>query len=99
MDMPTDEQMPSAIAELMGWEKVHDSCHGCFTGKGLIAHVNPVYTESTLGAFRPMTDRNHSAIVLNHLRELGLNWQAFLDPANETRHAWKLLNEYHQRKD
>lgn len=114
MTMPTDEQMPAAIAELMGWRRNEGHGDRDFL-YGTLKDIKFVWR------FSPMTDRNHSRLAVERCAELNLTLRhieylyeicredfilrhkqepiskecliVLATPAQETRAAWRTLNE------
>jgi hypothetical protein len=76
---PTEEKFPAALAQSMGWQKVHESSTNCYESPcGIIAYENEVYTTSGFigfigfNSFRPLTDLSHSALAVRRCADLNL---------------------------
>jgi hypothetical protein len=97
---PTDEQMPAALAEVMGWESVDwkGQKTGMYSQPGKFGFPWACGIKPPLGCigFNPMKDRNHSRLAVERCAELGLMVHyrgCLIDETQAWDGEWQYLSE------
>jgi hypothetical protein len=73
---PTDEQMPAALAEVMGWR-----INICCTGEMAYMKQNGAFAFDL--NWSPLTDRNHSRLAVERCYQIGLKTAYKMNLAQE----------------